>query len=438
MARDLPLWARDDDPGTAEHRPERPRPLEADTLRYDGASWHEAQRTRDHERGAAAGSTAAGATAAGRAAAGGRAVPGPSRGPSPFLRTASAVAAVVLLVALGAVGAATLLGGDDAGDSRTATQAPLAAAPGSVDRSQVGKIYTKVARSVVQVERSGGSGTAFLIDADGTMVTNAHVVAGASDVRVVLDEGRPPTPAQVLGTDSSSDLAVLKVDAGDVRGREPLALTDSDQVEVGDEAIAIGFPLGLEETVTTGIVSGVGRAIEAPNGFSIDQVIQTDAPINPGNSGGPLLDARGRVMGVNSQIATRGAGGGSIGIGFAVPSNTVRQVVPTLKAGGTVARPYIGVSTTDMPDGSAGALVREVRPGSPAARAGLRGSLAASGAGADRITSVDGDPVRRSGDVAQAIQDREPGDVIAVVIERDGRRQTLDVRLDERPANAGP
>ena len=171
--------------------------------------------------------------------------------------------------------------------------------------------------------------------------------------------------ASVLGTDPSSDLAVLKIAASDTPNVDPLALADSSRVKVGDTAVAIGNPFGLDRTATAGIVSGLGRHIRAPNGFEIDQVIQTDAPINPGNSGGPLLDTRARVIGVNSQIATAGqTGNGNVGIGFAVPSNTVREVVPRLKQGETIDRPYLGV--VDRPRlADAAATARSSRVGPP-------------------------------------------------------------------------
>ena len=191
------------------------------------------------------------------------------------------------------------------------------------------------------------------------------------------------------GTDPSSDLAVLDVDRSDVGSRRPLALARSSSVRVGDEVVAIGFPLGLDKTATEGIVSGLERDIQAPNGFQIDRVIQTDAPINPGNSGGPLLDTRGRVVGVNSQIATAGAGAsGSIGIGFAVPADAVRSVLPRLKAGERIERPFIGLTSSADPRG--GARVRDVTKGGPADQAGL------SAAG-DVIVGIDGRPVRDPG-----------------------------------------
>jgi putative serine protease PepD len=237
-----------------------------------------------------------------------------------------------------------------------------------------------------------------------------------------------PVTARVAGTDASSDLAVLRVDPSATRDVRPLALAASDDVTVGDAAIAIGYPLGLDKTATQGIVSGVGRQIEAPNGFSIDEVIQTDAPVNPGNSGGPLLDAAGRVIGVNSQIATAGGGGGNVGIAFAVPSDTVREVVPRLKAGESIERAWIGVSTAPATTG-AGAQVGAVTAGGPAAAAGLREG--------DVIRSVDGRAVRAPDDVAEAVGAKRPGDRVAVVVARGGGgEQTLELTLGTRPANS--
>ena len=227
---------------------------------------------------------------------------------------------------------------------------------------------------------------------------------------------------------------MLKVDPAKAGQLEPLALADSDAVNVGDTAIAIGYPLGLDRTVTAGIVSGLGREIKAPNGFSIDKVIQTDAPINPGNSGGPLLDDQGRVIGVNSQIATTaGNAGGSVGIGFAVPSNIVRQIVPKLELGKKVEHAYLGVSTSDAPSGG-GALVREVNPGTPAAKAGSR-PRPASGEGADLIVAIDGKAVASPDEVISIVGAHKPGDHIKVDVIRDGRQRSLDVTRP-RPGRA--
>jgi len=225
--------------------------------------------------------------------------------------------------------------------------------------------------------------------------------------------------------DRSSDLAVLKVDPGQTGRLHPLSLADSDTVRTGQLAVAIGSPFGLSQTTTAGIVSGTGRHIQAPDGFQIDSVIQTDAPINPGNSGGPLLDANGRVIGVNSQIRG-GSGGGNVGIGFAVPSNTVRDVIPRLERGETIRRAYLGVSTSA---GTGSAAVREVTAGGPAARAGLRTG--------DEIVAIGGRAVRDPDDVAAAVQDRHPGETLSVEVRRDGAERTFQVELATRPGQAG-
>jgi putative serine protease PepD len=219
---------------------------------------------------------------------------------------------------------------------------------------------------------------------------------------------------------------VIKIAVADTPNVDPLALADSSRVRIGDTAVAIGNPFGLDRTATAGIISGLGRHIRAPNGFQIDEVIQTDAPINPGNSGGPLLDARGRVIGVNSQIATAGAGGGNVGIGFAVPSNTVRQVVPRLKQGQTIERPWLGVVTGRVsPTSPDGAVVQSVRPGGPAQRGGLQVG--------DVIVGMNGRRVDDPADVSAAIRGQVPGDTVTVQVQRDGHPVTLDVELGKRP-----
>ena len=309
-------------------------------------------------------------------------------------------------------------------DDAPVTQA-AAAGPALVGKNQTGNvaaIYAAARDSVVSIQTSGGSGTGFVVDAGGTIVTNAHVVGSASTVEVQFADDETEQ-GRVMGVDRSSDLAVIKVDAG--RALKPLALADSSAVRTGELAVAIGSPFGLSQTTTAGIVSGTGRHIEAPDGFQIDSVIQTDAPINPGNSGGPLLDAKGRVIGVNSQIASQS--GGSVGIGFAVPSNTVRDVIPRLERGETIKRAYLGVSTGP---GSGGVTVASVSAGAPAATAGLRVG--------DVIVSVAGKRVTDPDDVSAAIQDRHPGEEIEIEVRRNGAGETLNVTLSERPANATP
>ena len=304
----------------------------------------------------------------------------------------------------------------------TASVAPGPALVGAKQTGDVAAIYAAARNSVVSIKTSDGSGTGFVVDADGTIVTNAHVVGSESTVQVQFADDET-VQGRVSGVDRSSDLAVVKVSTS--RRLKPLALANSSSVRTGQLAVAIGSPFGLSQTTTAGIVSGTGRHIQAPDGFQIDSVIQTDAPINPGNSGGPLLDASGRVIGVNSQIASQS--GGSVGIGFAVPSNTVRDVIPRLERGESIKRAYLGVSTS----GDSGrTTVAAVSAGGPAAAAGLRVG--------DVIVAVDGRKIADPDDVAAAIQDRHPGESVKVEVQRDGSSQTLDVTLAERPAAATP
>jgi putative serine protease PepD len=356
-----------------------------------------------------------------------RPAPAPSRGGSRWLAAVGGgtVSAALVTAALFGSGVA----GDDGGaPSASASAPPPAAVTGDDSRGDlVRSVYAAASPSVVSVRTEGGSGTGFLADRDGTIVTNAHVVGDAQQVQVRFEDDGELHDAQVLGVDASTDLAAIRVDVGAAQGVRPLELADSDGVQVGDSAVAIGYPLGLDRTATAGIVSGLEREIQAPNGFSIDKVIQTDAPINPGNSGGPLLDASGRVIGVNSQIATAGSQG-SVGIGFAVPSNTVSQVLPQLEQGSAPERAYLGLSTA--PAAGGGAEVAQATPGGPAAAAGI--------AAGDVVTEVDGEPVQDPEDVARAIEDDQPGEQVRITVTRGGAERSLDVTLGERPAQATP
>jgi putative serine protease PepD len=329
-----------------------------------------------------------------------------------------AVLATVVLLAAAFVAGSLLR--DDKPGPRPRARAPAA-------RTPIGAIYARASPAVVSVRTRGATGTGFLFDRDGTLVTNAHVVGRSREVAVRFGPNGHSIGASVLGVDPSSDLAVLKIAVSDTPNVDPLTLADSSRVKIGDTAVAIGNPFGLDRTATAGIVSGLGRHIRAPNGVEIDQVIQTDAPINPGNSGGPLLDVRARVIGVNSQIATSGqTGNGNVGIGFAVPSNTVRQVVPRLKQGQTIDRPYLGVVTgRASPTQPDGAIVRSVRPGGPGSRGGLQTG--------DVIVGINGRRVDDPADVAAGIQGQAPGDVVTVQVRRDGQPVTLDVELGKRP-----
>src|SRR5271166_4430308 len=233
-------------------------------------------------------------------------------------------------------------------------------------------------------QKGVATGSGIVIDSNGTILTNYHVVENAVKVTVSFEKGQT-VEAQVVGKDPSHDLAILRIHP-DGLTLHPLTLGDSSVVQVGDPVYAIGNPFDLERTLTTGVISALQRQITAPNGFTIDHVLQTDAPINPGNSGGPLLDSLGRVIGINSQIETGGSGGGSVGIGFAVPINTAKSEIAQLEKGGTVSGAYLGVSTLTI-DGSlaalnlpvsTGALVESVEKGSPAAKAGIKGGVPAA------------------------------------------------------------
>jgi putative serine protease PepD len=335
---------------------------------------------------------------------------GPRRG---RLLPALAISAAAAALGLSAV---ALLDGD--GDQA----ALLPAEGGRPAPTQIGRVYDSAGPGVVSVQAGPASGTGFVVRRDGTIVTNAHVVAGAQTAQVRFGDNGRMVEAEVLGTDASSDLAVLRVDPGAAGPLRPLPLANSDRVRVGDTVVAIGHPFGLDRTATAGIVSGVGREIRAPDGFQIDEVIQTDAPINPGNSGGPLLDARGRVVGVNTQIATGGSGPGNVGIGFAVPANTVREVLPALTRGEQIERPFLGVTSAPLPQG---AEIQGVTPGSPAQAAGLQAG--------DVITRVDGRTVRDPDDVSDVVNGLEPGDEVEVEVSRGGERRTFDVELGKRP-----
>ena len=355
--------------------------------------------------------------------------PEPPAAPPPGKRPSGRRALLVgaglgaLLVVVG-VTLGLLLGGGSGEDPESGTT-PLVSG-GSAPRTIAGKVYAAVADGVVSVRSGRGSGTGFVLDRNGTLVTNAHVVGSSRHVRVRFGDAGRQVSARVLGTDGSSDLAVLKVDPRRAAPLRALRLADSGKVSVGDEVVAVGHPFGLDRTATAGIVSGLGREIKAPNGYQIDEVIQTDAPINPGNSGGPLVDARGRVIGVNSQIATAGAQG-NLGIGFAVPSSAVQQVVPRLSRGQNIQRPYLGLTTAPA---SEGAEVREAETSGPAAQAGLQPG--------DKITSVGGRPVREPEDVAAAIARRRPGERVRLVYERDGRERSTEVTLGRRPKRSSP
>jgi putative serine protease PepD len=331
-----------------------------------------------------------------------------------------------ILLAAGAFSAGMLLDGGDGG-ARVAPLPAVASKPIKPGKGQTraGAIYAAASPAVVSVRTDEGEGTGFLIDDHGTVVTNNHVVGQSTHVLIRFGQDGDALDGDVLGRDPSTDLAVVSIDASRVpQEAKALKFADSRGVQVGDLVVAIGNPFGLDRTATEGIVSGLGRSIQAPNGFSIDEVIQTDAPINPGNSGGPLLDDGGRVIGVNSQIAS--TTGGNLGIGFAVPSNTVRQIVPLLQHGKTVPHAWLGLrDTPGSPASPDGAHVVQVVSGSPADRAGI--------AVGDVIKRVGNEQVQDPQDVASAIGDHAPGDDVEIVVERGGRTLTLHATLATQP-----
>src|SRR3954471_5444754 len=324
----------------------------------------------------------------------------------------------------GAFAVGTLTGGNNDNSSALPAVANSPIKP-KKGQTQAAAIYAAASPAVVSVRTSSGSGTGFLIDGNGTIVTNAHVAGKSKNVTVKFGQNGTALDGQVKGVDASVDLAVVHIPTSDVpKGVKPLQLADSRTVQVGDTAIAIGNPFGLDRTATEGIVSATDREISAPNGFEIDSVIQTDAPINPGNSGGPLLDDAGHVMGVNPQIATAGSSG-NVGVGFAVPSNTVRQVVPPLERGQRVKHAWLGVETSTPTSSTAGAEVQKIVPGGPAEQANLRTG--------DVITKIDGQPVKSPSDVSAVVNQKQPGDKVVVTVERNGLTQELTAKLGTRP-----
>jgi S1-C subfamily serine protease len=299
-------------------------------------------------------------------------------------------------------------------------------------------------------EPEGGTatGSGFVIDDEGHMLTNNHVVEGAGQIQVKLGDSETSYDAKLVGSDPSMDLALLDVDAS-ADQLHPLTLGHSAEMEVGDPVVAIGNPFGLDRTVTSGIVSALQRQIEAPDGYSITNVIQTDAAINPGNSGGPLINAAGEVIGINSQIATGGGGSGNVGIGFAIPIDTVRAELEQLKATGEVDHAFIGLSgvsiTPDLAQAvnlpvEEGVLVQTVVEGGPAEKAGIEGGNTAAtieGAqirlGGDIVTKMNGKKIAGMDNLVEVINEAEPGEGLELTYLRDGETATATVKLGERP-----
>jgi S1-C subfamily serine protease len=394
------------------------------------------------------------------------------------------VATKGIVIGAAALGAAAVLGGGaalagaaafgDLGGKTTTVREVAAQAAPAVSQVppkalSIGDIYQRSAGGVVQVtstsvvtvpadpffgdlfpsqQQQQSLGSGFVIDKTGHIVTNYHVVESAKKINVSFSNGAS-TKATIVGVDPSSDLAVLKVDASS-RALTPLQLGNSDTMQVGDPVVAIGNPFGLDRTVTAGIVSAIQRAITAPNGYTIDHVIQTDAAINHGNSGGPLLNRRGQVIGVNAQIETGDSGSGNVGVGFAIPSNTVKNVIAQLLREGRVNRAFIGISATPITRDlarvfrlpvSKGLLVQSVQPGSGAASAGLkpgRTQVVLAGEsynlGGDIIVQADKSPVASLDRLRDVVASKKPGDKLRLVVYRNGKRTIVNVKLGRQPA----
>ena len=353
---------------------------------------------------------------------------------------------------------------DGSGDVTIREAAPPAGGDsGDGTGPPVREVYTQSGPGVVSVDvtssefgPAGGSG--FVLDEQGHIVTNQHVVEGAEEVSVRFASG-VREEAEIVGEDPSTDVAVIQVDASEGI-LEPLTLGDSDSVGVGEPVIAIGNPLNVGISVTTGIVSGIGRPIKAPNDYTIDDAVQTDAAINPGNSGGPLLDSRGTVIGVNAQIASES--GGFEGVGFAVPINTVKSVVDQLITTGEVVHGYIGVhmfpvgidelatytglSKEQLADEYGlpgnGAIVSEVTPGGPAEKAGIEGGEEEEIEGipvptGDVVTEVGGKPISSPDDVIEVVNSSKPGDELALTVVTPGEEpRRVEVTVGVRPDGA--
>jgi putative serine protease PepD len=348
-------------------------------------------------------------------------------------------------LALSLLAAACLGAGGGAVAYATLSDGKTVVKPVTVQRSEavsnssaplsVNQIYRRAYRGVVEITVTmngstspfpgGGTapaqaqGSGWVYDSDGHIVTNEHVVDGATSVKVQFWNGNTYS-ASVVGTDPSTDLAVIKVDAPS-SVLHPLTVADSSKVQVGDGVVAIGSPFGLEETVTSGIVSALHRAIEAPNNFTINDSIQTDAAINHGNSGGPLLNAQGQVIGVNAQI--KSDSGGNEGVGFSIPSNTVRSIASQLISSGKVEHAYLGIAVDST---ASSARVAEVKPSTPAAKAGLKTG--------DVIVSVDGTSIGTGDDLTRAIDSHKPGDSVTLTYRRGGSEHSVDVTLGTRPS----
>jgi S1-C subfamily serine protease len=370
--------------------------------------------------------------------------------------------AIVAVVGLLALASGLVSTGGGSTSTRSGVVAASGATPAAAvttDASGAGtvnQIYKADANGVAFIEskvsEGVASGSGVVLDDEGHVLTNNHVIEGATEVTVSLESEGKMYPATVVGTEPNSDLALLEVEAPASK-LHPLKLGDSDAMEVGDPVVAIGNPFDLQRTVTSGIVSALQREIQAPDGVTIDHVIQTDAAINPGNSGGPLINAAGEVIGINSQIATGGSGSeGNVGIGFAIPINTAKEEIAQLESGTADEHGYLGISGATITPELAkafnlpveeGVLVQQVEEGGPAAAAGIQGATTAAsvegtefGLGGDIITAVDGEAIASTEALVEGISDAHAGETVELTVVREGKTASVSVQLAERPATS--
>jgi putative serine protease PepD len=366
----------------------------------------------------------------------------PQRQPPSRSRLATVTAALALVVAGGVVGGGVVA---LAGGGRTTLASPTVVNPASNRLTGIAAIAKALEPSVVSITVTTPigqeSGSGVVLRSDGTILTNNHVVSGSAQggqIQVKFSDGKK-TAATVTGTDPATDLAVIK--ATGVSDAKPATLGSSDRLRVGDPVVAIGSPLGLEGSVTSGIVSALHRTLteggggqqqfpgqgQAQGGTSIGDAIQTDAAINPGNSGGPLVNGSGQVVGVNTAIATSGGGNGNIGVGFAIPVDTAKQVADQLIKSGKATHAFLGVTLSDAVGGQQGALIATVQRGTPADSAHLQEG--------DIVTAVDGKTVDGADSLSAAIRGHQPGDRIALTYVRGGQKHTVTVSLASSSGN---
>ncbi|MBS1887891.1 MAG: trypsin-like peptidase domain-containing protein [Actinobacteria bacterium] len=339
---------------------------------------------------------------------------------------------------------------------RASGATPAAAVTSESGGNTVNAIYKADANGVAFIEskvaEGVASGSGIVLDQEGHVLTNNHVVEGGEEIKVSFESEGQMYPATVVGTEPNSDLALLQVEAPASK-LHPLKLGDSAKMEVGDPVVAIGNPFDLQRTVTSGIVSALQREITAPDGVTIKNVIQTDAAINPGNSGGPLINSAGEVIGINSQILTGGEGSnGNVGIGFAIPIDTAKEEIARLESGTASEHGYLGISGATITPELAqalnlpveeGVLVQQVQEGGPAAAAGIRGATTAAqvggqefGLGGDIITAVDGEKIASTEDLVRTIENSHAGETVEVTVIRGEQTATVSVKLAERPATS--